>query len=356
MAIKTADFDYSLPKDRIAQMSVEPRDQSRLLVIDRASFKKDDRHFFDLPMLLEPGDLIVWNDTRVFRARLRGQCGARDVELFLLRARGTQWQALLRPSRHVPIGSSIRVDDATFIVNEKSADGTAHVRSPFNEQETIAFANRVGSVPTPPYINHTLTEDAAYQTMYAQRIGSVAAPTSGFHFTPALVSTLKDRGISFASITLHVGLGTFQTITVDTLDDHVMHSEWASISQETVDAVAHAKNRGNRVVAVGTTTVRTLESAALAGTLEPCEGDVNLFIKPGFTFHVVDALITNFHLPKTTLLALVAAFLGSRDALMETYAYALTHPYRFASFGDAMLVTGTVDTIPPSCYHRPTFL
>lgn len=338
MAIKTADFDYSLPKERIAQMSVEPRDQSRLLVMDRASFKKEDRHFFDLPMLLEPGDLVVWNDTRVFRARLRGRCGARDVELFLLRAHGAQWQALLRSSKHIPIGSSIRVEDATFIVDEKSADGTVHIRSPFNEQDTIAFANRVGSVPTPPYINHALTEDAAYQTIYAERTGSVAAPTSGFHFTPALVSTLKDRGISFASITLHVGLGTFQPMTADTLDDHIMHSEWASISQETVNAIATAKTRGNRVIAVGTTTVRALESAARSGTLEPYEGDVSLFIKPGFTFHVVDALITNFHLPKTTLLSLVSAFLGSRDVLMDAYVHALKHNYRFASFGDAMYI------------------
>lgn len=336
--MNTADFDYSLPKDRIAQMSVEPRDRSRLLVMDRASFKSDDRHFIDLPMLLEPGDLIVWNDTKVFRARLHGRYGARDVEVFLLRACGTQWQALLRPSRHIPIGSNIRVDDTTFVVEKKFADGTAHVRSPFNEQETIAFANRVGSVPTPPYINRTLTEDAAYQTMYAQRTGSVAAPTSGFHFTPTLVSTLKDHGILFSSITLHVGLGTFQPITVDTLDDHVMHSEYASVPQQTVDAIAHAKHRGNRIVAVGTTTVRALEGAARSGTLEPYEGDVDLFIKPGFTFHVVDALITNFHLPRTTLLSLVSAFLGSRDSLMDAYAHALEHDYRFASFGDAMLI------------------
>ncbi|MEK7530152.1 MAG: tRNA preQ1(34) S-adenosylmethionine ribosyltransferase-isomerase QueA [Patescibacteria group bacterium] len=338
MAIKTADFDYILPKDRIAQTSVEPRDQSKLLVVDRTRLKKEDRHFFNLPMLLKPGDLIVWNDTKVFRARLQGLSGARDVELFLLRARGAQWQALLRPSKYLPVGSAVHVKDATFIVEQKSADGTAHVRSPFNEQETIAFANRVGSVPTPPYINRALTDNTTYQTMYAQHTGSVAAPTSGFHFTPALVSKLKNCGIHFASVTLHVGLGTFQPITAKTLDDHRMHSEWASVSRETVDAIARAKDRGSRVIAVGTTTVRALESAARFGSLEPYEGDVDLFIKPGFTFRIVDALITNFHLPKTTLLSLVSAFLGSRDALMETYQHALEHHYRFASFGDAMLI------------------
>jgi len=279
--MKTADFDYHLPRVRIAQASIEPRDHSRMLVVDCSSHVLADHHFFDLPTFLRSGDLIVWNDTKVFRARLHGRINECDVELFLLRVHGTLWHALIRPSKHISVGATITVASMPFFVEKKRSDGTARIRSPFSATDTIAFANRVGSVPTPPYIDSTLTDDASYQTIYAKQTGSVAAPTSGFHFTESLVDVLNTKGVQFASVTLHVGLGTFQPITTDTLEAHPMHSEWTSIPQQTVDDILCAKQMGRRVIAVGTTTTRALEGAAQHGELQAWEGDVNLFIKPG---------------------------------------------------------------------------
>ncbi len=376
----TSDFDYLLPPDRIAQHSIEPRDHSRLLVIDHKTHDFDDRHFYDLPSLLHPGDLLVLNDTKVFRARLHGTVESLDrprqgqatahpvedravrhpIEIFLLRPvetpisvkwkmddrqflRQSFWEVLLRPGRKVTNGSRIKVGHGAryerLTVVKKSDSGTAVVASTLTEEEMLVFANKVGEIPVPPYI-HTLPErDEQYQTVYAQRTGSVAAPTSGFHFTERLIAELKTMGVQFATVTLHVGLGTFQPIKTNRLEDHLMHAEWAEVPQTTVDAIVETKRRGGRVIAVGTTTTRTLEGvAAVHGNLIATTEDVNLFITPGFHFQVIDGLVTNFHLPRTTLLSLVAAFLRSRDHLMESYRHALDHGYRFASFGDAMLI------------------
>ena len=356
----TADFEYHLPPERIAQRSVEPRDQSRLLVVDRATGERHDRHFYDLPSLLRPGDLIVLNDTKVFRARLHGSVNGHPVELFLLRpitspktedanmdgrqfSHPSFWEALTRPGRKIHNGSRIEIATEVgcekWTVVQKSHHGIVTVASPYNEQGTLDFANRIGAIPVPPYI-HTLPErDEQYQTIYAQRTGSVAAPTSGFHFTEGLMNELKAGGINFATVTLHVGLGTFRPIKTDRIEDHIMHAEWAEVPQATVDAINETKRRGGRVIAVGTTTTRTLEGiVALHGKLIATSEDISLFITPGFHFQVIDGLITNFHLPRTTLLSLVAAFLGRRDALMACYRHALDHDYRFASFGDAMLI------------------
>ena len=377
----TDDFDYHLPSERIAQRSVEPRDHSRLLVVDRQTHGVDDRHFYDLPSLLHPGDLLVLNDTKVFRARLHGTIDPQDkrvdralaatqtttgqthsqlIEVFLLRPTSAQkfvkwksddrqflpltfWEVLLRPGRKVANGSRIKVGDGTrseiLTVVRKSRTGTAVVASALTEEEMMAFANRVGEIPVPPYIHTRPERDEQYQTVYAKRMGSVAAPTSGFHFTDRLMAELKAIGIQFATVTLHVGLGTFKPIKTDRLEDHPMHAEWAEIPQTTVDAIAEAKKRGGRVIAVGTTTTRTLEGVVAAhGKLVATAQDIPLFIIPGFRFQMIDGLITNFHLPRTTLLSLVAAFLGSRDRLISVYHHALDHEYRFASFGDAMLI------------------
>lgn len=346
MPTPTSDFDYHLPPERIAQRSVEPRDQSRLLVIDRSGRANDfdDLHFYNLPSLLRPDDLLVLNDTKVFRARLHGTVNARPVELFLLRPiDGGHWEALVRPGRHVAVNDVIEIADGTdmasFTVIKKDISGIVTVSSPLNDTETLDLANRIGSIPVPPYIHTLPRRDEEYQTVYADRMGSVAAPTSGFHFTDRLIAELKDKDIKFATVTLHVGLGTFQPIKTDRLEDHAMHAEWAEVPQQTVDAINETKRRGGRIIAVGTTTTRTLEGVFAAhGKLVATGEDVSLFITPGFQFQVINGLITNFHLPKTTLLSLVAAFLGSRNHLMAAYQHALDHNYRFASFGDAMLI------------------
>jgi S-adenosylmethionine:tRNA ribosyltransferase-isomerase len=353
-SMNTSDLDYVLPPERIAQHSVEPRDQSRLLVVRRGEHMRppSDRHFFELPQLLQPGDLLVRNNTKVFPARLTGLVKARTVELFLLRPRGEHtWEALLRPGRSVEVGSTICVADgrenALFTVEEKTASGTVLLQSALTTTDTLALAQRVGAIPVPPYIHELPTHDAAYQTVYANHTGSVAAPTSGFHFTDRLIDELIAMGVRFADITLHVGLGTFQPIKSDRLEDHAMHAEWAELPQATVDAIANTKAQGGRVIAVGTTTTRTLEGIFAAhGQLVATAEDIPLFITPGFPFRVIDGLITNFHLPKTTLLSLVAAFLEPNretphqglEQLHALYRHALDHEYRFASFGDAMLI------------------
>ncbi len=350
--MKTADFSYNLRPERIAQSPAEPRDSSRLLVLDRASGKISHAIFRDIEHFLQPGDLLVVNDSKVFKARLRCVVGAHGnapapgegvspyaptaIELFLLRPEGDYWLALAKPGRKIKVGAVLDFPDGqTATVKEKRDDGTVVVDFKKSADEIFAWTDRIGEVPIPPYIdpNPSTSHSAlstTYQTVYAKPRGSVAAPTAGFHFTPELIEKLKSQGINFATVTLHVGLGTFRPMKTDDVENHIMHEEWIDVPDATCSLIRDTRLRDGRVIAVGTTTVRSLES-------EVRHGFTKIFIKPGYKFKNIDALVTNFHLPKSTLLVLVSAFAG-RDLIMKAYAEAIENNYRFYSFGDAMLI------------------
>ncbi|OGH64663.1 MAG: tRNA preQ1(34) S-adenosylmethionine ribosyltransferase-isomerase QueA [Candidatus Magasanikbacteria bacterium RIFCSPHIGHO2_01_FULL_41_23] len=357
----TADFDYNLPTRLIAQKPVEPRDVSRLMIVDRAQKSTTHKHFFDIVDYFQSGDLLVWNNSKVFKARLSGQLlsekgeplrdHTKPVEIFLVRPMENLgvWKVLAKPGRHVKSGTRVQfASDFWCDVIVKENDGTILVQFPDTAEQVRAKANQYGSVPLPPYVKDERHELDVYQTIYAKHEGSVAAPTAGFHFTPELIEKLKNKGVEFAEVTLHVGLGTFLPVKTERIADHTMHSEQVEISQETAESVNKAKHDGRRVIAVGTTTVRTLEGVAQfcakfsgqknGNWIEPYHGDLNIFIIPGFTFQVVDALITNFHLPKSTLLMLTAALVGDREFMLSCYRQAVADKYRFYSFGDAMFI------------------
>jgi S-adenosylmethionine:tRNA ribosyltransferase-isomerase len=364
----TSDFDYNLPKQLIAQVPLEPRDSSRLMVLDREEKNVEDKHFFDIVDYLHKGDLLVWNNTKVFKARLRGTLAldketdglenkidttgkilnVSQVEIFLVRPMENNkvWKVLAKPGRKLRLGMKIVfAPDFSAQVMLKENDGTYLIEFAEDDMLVRAKANKYGEVPTPPYVE-TSSSSERYQTVYAKEEGSVAAPTAGFHFTPELIEKLKNKGVEFAEVTLHVGLGTFLPVKTDKLEEHHMHSEWVELTSKNTDLINAAKAEGRRVVAVGTTTVRALEGVALkfAGQtgvepiLRPYSGDINIFIYPGFKFKVIDALITNFHLPKSTLLMLVSAFVGDKDFVLDCYQKAVKEKYRFFSFGDAMLI------------------
>jgi S-adenosylmethionine:tRNA ribosyltransferase-isomerase len=335
-------FDYALPDDLIAQQPIEPRDAARLLVLDRMCDTLQDRIFRDLPDYLRPGDMLVANDTRVLPARLltRRSTGG-SVEVLLLERLGTgSWKAMTRPARRLRPGEALRVIDQNGELSADSvefverADAVAIVR--FDDEEAIT---RHGRVPLPPYIRESLSDPERYQTVYAAHAGSAAAPTAGLHFTPGLLDACRAAGATFETVTLHVGLDTFQPIKVADVREHPMHSEWFRI--EAPERIRAVKDRGGRIIAVGTTAVRTLESAASQildpNTHGPMQGTTRLFITPGYRFLVVDALITNFHLPRTTLMLLVSAF-ASIEQIQRAYRHAVRERYRFYSFGDAMLI------------------
>lgn len=325
--MKTADFDYILPPDRIAQEPASPRDSSRLMVLDRAAQTISHHRFTDIGELLRPGDLLIVNESKVFKARLTSG----SFEIFLLRPEGDRWLALGKPGKKLTPGTVILFQDGMRCeVTEKRDDGTIMVDFGKTTEEIFAWADANGSVPTPPYVQASKINDEAYQTVYAKTIGSVAAPTAGFHFTPELIDRLKAQGVRFASVTLHVGIGTFRPMKTETLEEHIMHEEWIDVPEETIRAIVETKQDGGRVIAVGTTTVRALES-------DTRHGFTNVFITPGYRFKQVDALITNFHLPKSTLLVLVSSFAG-REFIMCAYDEAMKNDYRFYSFGDAMLI------------------
>ncbi|MFA5935925.1 MAG: tRNA preQ1(34) S-adenosylmethionine ribosyltransferase-isomerase QueA [Patescibacteria group bacterium] len=326
--MKTSDFDYVLPPERIAQTPVRPRDHSRLMVLDRKTGAIEHRRFFEIGEYLKPGDLLVVNDSKVFKARLKAQD---NIEIFLLRPEGQGWIALAKPGRKLQEGSSVSFEDGTTAsVKEKCEDGTILIDFNRSAEDILAWTDQIGSVPVPPYVNETPADEENYQTVYAKQTGSVAAPTAGFHFTPELIEKLKTNGIRFASVTLHVGLGTFRPMKTDTLETHVMHEEWIDVPDETLRAMEETKKSGGRVIAVGTTTVRALESGVT-------HGFTSMFIMPGFVFKKIDGLITNFHLPKSTLLVLVSSFAG-RENVLNAYAVAIKNEYRFYSFGDAMIL------------------
>ena len=335
--MRVADFDFELPPDLIAQFPTAERGGSRLLHVDTAAGLHD-RRFADLPTLLRPDDLLVMNDTRVIKARLFGsKDSGGKVELLVERVTG-EFEALafIRASHAPKPGSRILLaDDVTLDVLERQDDLT-RLRFP---QPVLDVLDRVGRLPLPPYIEHVPTTDdeARYQTVYANEPGAVAAPTAGLHFDDAMLDALQAQGIRTARVTLHVGAGTFQPVRVDDIADHKMHSERYTIPQATVDAIAETRARGGRVVAVGTTSLRALEAAARDGNLRAGSDETDIFITPGYAFRVVDALITNFHLPKSTLLMLVSAFAGF-DAIRAAYAHAIAERYRFFSYGDAMFL------------------
>jgi S-adenosylmethionine:tRNA ribosyltransferase-isomerase len=341
-------FDYELPPDLIAQEPAGERDQSRLLVLRREGGDLRHRHFFDLPELLTPGDLLVLNDTRVLPARLlgrRARTGGRWEGLFLRQLPDGTWEMLCQTRGRLVEGEIIAVEPGPLEMEllHKTAEGhwLARPRLPKGEGASpAAILERSGQVPLPPYIRKGHAEAAdrdRYQTVFAREPGAVAAPTAGLHFTPRLLDRLRERGIATTTVTLHVGLGTFQPIQADDYRRHTMHSEWCRITPEAADALAACRARGGRIVAVGTTAVRVLETVAAGGALCAWSGETSLYIYPPYRFRAVDALVTNFHLPRSTLLLLVSALTG-RDLLRRAYETAVAERYRFFSYGDAMLI------------------
>jgi len=331
--MKTSDFDYELPESSIAQTPVEPRDSSRLLVLHRDSGQLEHKIFRDIREYLRAGDLLVLNQTRVIPARIfaKKETGGR-VELLLLRRRDElTWESLVG-GKGVRVGSNVQVEDGPHAEVIEILEGSERLIK-FSEPIEPYFS-KVGNVPLPPYIHEKLIDPERYQTVYAREPGSAAAPTAGLHFTPGLLQELQAAGVKIAYVTLHVGLDTFAPVNEDDPGEHKIHSEWCELTQETADLINKTKQAGGRVIAVGTTSVRTLESA---GT-KPFSGPTSIYILPGYEFKVVDAMITNFHLPRSTLIMLVSAFAG-REKILETYMTAIKEGYRFYSFGDAMFIT-----------------
>ncbi|MEJ8568543.1 tRNA preQ1(34) S-adenosylmethionine ribosyltransferase-isomerase QueA [Elongatibacter sediminis] len=335
-----SDFQYDLPPELIAQQPLARRSDSRLLQVSRGNATLSDRVFRDLPELLEPGDLLVFNDTRVLPARLfaRKPSGGR-VEILLERLLDEQrCIAQLRVSKPPRAGGSLLLEDGTELAVDGREDAFFRLRSPAAPLAEIV--EKLGHMPLPPYIDRedTAEDSERYQTVLAQRPGAVAAPTAGLHFDTDLLERLERRGIRRCSVTLHVGAGTFQPVRAERIEDHRMHAEYLEVPESVCEAVAGTKAGGGRVIAVGTTSVRSLETAARDGGLRPYAGDSRLFIYPGFDFRVIDGMITNFHLPESTLLMLVSAFAGL-DTIRFAYAHAIDEQYRFFSYGDAMLLT-----------------
>ena len=340
--MKTSDFYFDLPKELIAQDPLEKRDTSRLLKMDRASGVTEHRHFSDILDYLKAGDLLVLNNTKVIPARLLGTkegTGA-NVEVFLLkRISDDTWETLVKPGKKLKPGIFVSFGDGLLRAEilETLDDGGRTVRFYFDGifEEIL---DKLGEMPLPPYITHKLADKDRYQTVYAKHEGSVAAPTAGLHFTKELLDRVKEHGVDIAYVTLHVGLGTFRPVKVDDVTNHVMHSESYFISEEAAEKINNTKKAGGRVICVGTTSVRTVESAALEdGTINPSEGDTQIFIYPGYKFKVLDGLITNFHLPESTLVMLVSAF-ASKENVLRAYEEAVNEKYRFFSFGDAMMI------------------
>ncbi len=338
---KTSDFDYPLPSELIAQHPVEPRDSARLMVVHRNTGEIEHRIFRDIVGYLEPGDLLVANDSRVIHARLYGRkkTGGK-VEIFLLRKLSSKrWECLVRGHRMRP-GTEVSIDDGKVnaVVESVKEEGSRIVRF---DREIEPILPEIGHVPLPPYIHADIDDPRRYQTVYAREDGSVAAPTAGLHFTEDLMRAIEAKGVLMAFVTLHVGLGTFQPVKEEVIEEHKMHSEFGTVTPEVADLINRVKRSGGRIVAVGTTSVRTLETAAQFAEqgkhVGAWSGETDLFIYPGYEYKVVDAMITNFHLPRSTLLMLVAAFTG-KELLDKAYAEAIERRYRFFSFGDAMLI------------------
>jgi S-adenosylmethionine:tRNA ribosyltransferase-isomerase len=338
--MKRSDFHYELPPELIAQVPLRQRSDSRLLCYDRHSKNLHDRRFSDLPGLLEPGDLLVFNNTRVIPARLFGtKASGGKVEILVERLlSGMECLAQVRASKSPKPGGTLVLEDGSRLSVLGREEGFFHLRAV--DGELMEILQRQGHMPLPPYITREDTDydRRRYQTVFAETPGAVAAPTAGLHFDEALLERLKNAGIESTTVTLHVGAGTFQPVRVDNIEDHQMHAEWLEVSQQACEDIAAARERGGRVIAVGTTAVRSLETAAQGGSLQPFCGDSRIFIYPPYRFRAVDAMITNFHLPESTLLMLVSAFAG-REQMLAAYRHAVKQSYRFFSYGDAMLLS-----------------
>ena len=338
---KTKDFYYDLPEELIAQTPLQRRDASRLMVLDRETGKVEHKHFYDIIDYLNPGDCLVMNDSRVLPARLLGHRptgGA--VEVLLLRDLGDKrWECLCKPGRKMQVGSEVRFGDGelTATVREVREDGNRVVEFQY-EGIFLEVLERLGKMPLPPYIKEELEDQERYQTVYSREVGSAAAPTAGLHFTEELLEKIREKGVKEAFVTLHVGLGTFRPVKAEQITDHHMHSELCMMSAETAAVLNETKQNGGRIICVGTTSCRTLESLVKAdGTFEAASKWTEIFIYPGYTFQAMDGLITNFHLPESTLVMLVSAFAG-REHVLNAYAEAVKERYRFFSFGDAMCI------------------
>lgn len=339
--MKTADFDFYLPEELIAQTPLERRDASRLLTLDKNTGAVGHHHFYELPRFLRPGDCLVLNDSRVLPARLIGRrpTGGVCEVLLLVDKGGDLWECLVRPGRKLKPGAQVIFGDGqlTATVEAELNDGKRAVR--FHYQGIfLEILEQLGRMPLPPYIKAELEDQERYQTVYSKVVGSAAAPTAGLHFTPELLEQVREMGVRICFVTLHVGLGTFRPVKAEDIADHEMHSEFCQISRETADIINETKRGGGRVICVGTTSCRTVESfAAEDGAMSERSGWTNIFIYPGYKFKVLDALITNFHLPQSTLIMLVSALAG-REHVLAAYEEAVREKYRFFSFGDAMLV------------------
>lgn len=339
--MKTSDFDYYLPEEQIAQTPAEPRDSSRLLVYDREKDEIFHKHFYDIVDFLKDGDVLVRNNTKVLPARIFAytENGGKVEVLLLKRFNLTDWEVLVKPGKKARIGAKLTVSQELSLVVTDIFEESGSRKVTFNFDGVFEdVISRIGEMPLPPYITEKLKDKERYQTVYAKVDGSAAAPTAGLHFTDALFEKIKAKGVEVVDVLLHVGLGTFRPVKVDNVLEHHMHSEYYEIGEEAAEKINKAKKEGRRIIAVGTTSVRTLESAADEnGFVKPVKGNTEIFIYPPYKFKCVDALITNFHLPKSTLIMLVASMTG-REKILDIYKTAVEEKYRFFSFGDAMLI------------------
>lgn len=345
--LKTSDFWYDLPEERIAQHPLEPRDSSRLMVIDRKSGSVEHKIFRNIIDYINPEDVLVINDSKVIPARLYGFVEGREeavIELLLLRSHSLDtWETLVKPGKRAKMGARLVFGEGILKgeITEVLESGNRLIHFEYDKEKysnIYEILHKIGIMPLPPYITERLEDKDRYQTVYANEEGSSAAPTAGLHFTPELLDAIRAKGCAVVPVMLHVGLGTFRPVKTERVDEHIMHTEYISVSEESARIINERKAKGGRIIAVGTTSCRTLESVALDnGEIKPISGDTGIFIYPGYRFKAVDALITNFHLPESTLLMLVSAFYD-RDMMLEAYKLAVDSEYRFFSFGDAMLI------------------
>ncbi len=335
------DFFYELPEELIAQNPAEKRDESRLLVIDKKTGELADRHFFNIIDYLKEGDCLVLNNTKVISARLYGKktdTGA-NVEVLLLRQRGlNKWECLVKPGKRLRKGAKISFEGLNAEITDILTDGEREITFDF-DGDFYSLLDKIGNIPLPPYITKSTADKSRYQTVYAENQGSAAAPTAGLHFTDELLEKIRAKGVKTVFVTLHIGIGTFRPVKVEKVEEHVMHSEWFSITEDAANEINKTKKEGGRVISVGTTSVRVLESSSDEnGVVKATSGDTAIFIYPPYKFKVVDALITNFHLPESTLVMLVSALAG-RENILNAYNHAVKEKYRFFSFGDATFIT-----------------
>lgn len=343
MSLTLEDFDYDLPHELIAQTPIKKRDSSRLLELDRQTGEMQDKHFYDIIDQLNPGDAVVMNNSRVMPARLYGvkpETGGHAEVLLLHNTEGDEWETLMKPAKRAKVGTVISFGDGklTATVTAEKEDGIRMIEFHY-DGIFMEILESLGETPLPPYIKEKLDDPDRYQTVYAKENGSAAAPTAGLHWTKELLQKVQDKGIKLVYLTLHVGLGTFRPVEEDNIDDHKIHSEFYRLDEDAAKTLNEVRQNGGRIIATGTTSIRTLETigSKFDGEIKPDSGWTDIFIKPGYQWKVVDAFITNFHLPKSTLVMLVAAFTG-RDMILKAYQHAIDEKYRFFSFGDAMFI------------------